>query len=90
MSTKEKEAERVLKALANARRLTIVKYLNENKQASVGQVAEHIKLSFKSTSNHLLLLSAAGILEREQTSTNVFYSFKAPIPPLVKHVLTIL
>ncbi|MEK7558414.1 MAG: metalloregulator ArsR/SmtB family transcription factor [Patescibacteria group bacterium] len=70
---KEKEMERVLKALANRRRLAIIKFIKKEKEASVGDVAEEIKLSFKSTSKHLALLAAADILEKEQRSSQMFY-----------------
>ena len=56
MKTKIKEAEKILKALANARRLAIVKYLRKEKEATVGDIAEAIKLSFKATSKHLDLV----------------------------------
>ena len=87
---KEKEIERVLKALANKRRLAIVKYLHKRERASVGAIAEEIKLSFKSTSHHLLLLSAADLLEREQTNTTVLYRLARPVPSVLKVVLSIL
>ncbi|MDP2704355.1 MAG: metalloregulator ArsR/SmtB family transcription factor [bacterium] len=65
--------EKTLKALANKRRMGILKYLKERKQATVKEIAGAIKLSFKSTSRHLAILSATDILEKEQKSLNVFY-----------------
>jgi len=85
-----RETERQLKALANKRRLFILKFLASKEPASVGSIAQEIKLSFKSTSNHLLILSACDILDREQTSTTVLYRFARPLSPLVKTVLSIL
>ena len=85
-----KEMERQLKALANKRRLAILKFLASKEPASVGSIAEEIKLSFKSTSNHLLILSACDLLDREQTSTTVLYRLTRPVSPLVKTVLSIL
>ena len=60
--------ERIIKAFANRRRLGIVRHLKKNKEATVGDIADAIKLSFKATSKHLAILSAAGIVEREQRS----------------------
>ncbi len=79
-----------LKALANRRRLAILKFLESKNRASVGTIAEEIKLSFKATSAHLLILSACDLLEREQTSTTVLYSLRWPLSPLLKTVLAIL
>lgn len=85
-----KDTEKLLKALANRRRLAIVKYLNKNSKASVGDVAREIKLSFKATSKHLGLLRTADILEREQVNLQVFYSLSRPLAGVVKSVLDIL
>ena len=85
-----RETEAQLKALANRRRLAILVYLENKGQASVGSIAAEIKLSFKSTSAHLLILSACGLLDREQTSTTVLYRLAKPGSVLLKTVLTIL
>ena len=85
-----RSVERVLKALANRRRLAIVVYLSGKEQASVGAIAEEIKLSFKSTSRHLAILFNVDILEREQTSTTVLYCLAKPLTPIIKTVLSIL
>ncbi|MEK7581966.1 MAG: metalloregulator ArsR/SmtB family transcription factor [Patescibacteria group bacterium] len=83
---KEKEMERVLKALANRRRLAIIKFIKKEKEASVGDVAGEIKLSFKSTSKHLALLAAADILEKEQRSSQMFYRLAGNFPETIKHL----
>lgn len=82
-----KELERVLKALANKRRLAIIKHLNQRKAATVGYLAEAIKLSFKATSKHLSVLKAADILESEQRSRLVFYSLSVELAPVAKSVI---
>ncbi len=68
-----KELERTLKALANRRRLAILQYLKQNKEAPVGEIAHEIKLSFKATSKHLGILSAADMVEKDQRSLQMFY-----------------
>ena len=70
---KDKELERTLKALANGRRLAIVRFIKNKKEAAVGDIAEEIKVSFKATSKHLGLLLSANIVEREQRSLQMFY-----------------
>lgn len=80
-----KELEKTLKALANRRRLAIIKYLKEHKEASVGDIAGAINLSFRSTSKHLAVLSAADIVEREQRSLQMFYRLlESPRPAAAK------
>ena len=72
-----KELEKTLKALANKRRLAILKYLKKNQPATVGNIANEIDLSFKSTSKHLGILSAADIVEKDQRSLQMFYRIAA-------------
>lgn len=85
---KEKELERYLKALANKRRLAVISLLRKKKEANVGEIAETIHLSVKSTSRHLGVLFGADILEKEQRSVEVFYRLTSAIPeifaPLIK------
>lgn len=87
MDKTDKGLERVLKAVANKRRLAILRFLKKRKEATVGSIAEAIKLSFKSTSRHLGVLSAADLLDREQRSLEVYYRIagdtRAPISSLL-------
>ena len=85
-----KELEKVLKALANKRRLAILKYLQKTGEASVTEIAKEIKLSFKSTSRHLGILTAADILGKEQRSLSVFYKIHSNLPQPVRQVLSLL
>lgn len=82
--------EKNLKALANRRRLAILKFLKNNREASVKQIATQIKLSIKATSKHLVILLALDIVEREQRSLNVFYSISAKLKPEIKCIINLL
>ena len=68
-----KELEKSLKACANRRRLEILKFLKKKGRASVGEISDAIRLSFKSTSRHLVILYAVDIVEKEQKSHQVYY-----------------
>ena len=85
-----KEIEKQIKALANARRLSIVKYLKKTKEASVGDIAEEIKLSFKATSKHLCILYAANILEKDQRSLVSYYRLAKLQRPVTKSIIAVL
>ena len=69
-----RELERMLKALANGRRLLMLKYLKRKERASVGDIADEVKLLFKSTSRHLAVLTGAGHVEKEQESLIMWHS----------------
>ncbi len=85
-----KEFERILKALANRRRLEIVRHLKKNKEANVGAIAEAIKLSIKSTSRHISVLSSADTLEKEQRGTLVFYRLSGVLPKIAKAIIALI
>ena len=85
-----KNVEKILKALANKRRLHILKYLNSEHKAKVGDIAKEIKLSFKSTSRHLGVLFNAELVEKDQVSLMVFYRLSQPTNTIVKKILNAL
>ncbi len=85
-----KELERTLKALANRRRLAIIRSIKEAGELSVSEIAERIHLSLKATSKHLGILTAADIVEREQRSLRMIYSLGAKQHNAAKGVIHIL
>ncbi len=90
MKIAEKMLERYYKALANRRRLMILRVLKAKKRASVGEIASAIGLSFKATSKHLGILYSVGFLEKEQESLTVFYSLPSDLPRPAADTLTYL
>ncbi|MFY9461688.1 MAG: metalloregulator ArsR/SmtB family transcription factor [Candidatus Sungiibacteriota bacterium] len=85
-----KEFERPLKALANRRRLAILKYLKHEKEASVGDIAAAIRLSLKATSKHLGILAAADIVERDQRSLQMFYRLSNSLSAVASRIVSLL
>lgn len=82
--------EWILKIMANKRRLEIVGYLKKKKQASVTDIANKIKLSFRSTSRHLNVLYGADLLTKEQKNVQVFYTLSQDMPVVVKQIINLL
>mgnify|MGYP001586999093 FL=1 len=87
---KDKEMERNLKALANRRRLAIIRFLKNRKEATVGEIADNIKLSFRSTSKHLGVLSASDVIEKEQRSSQVFYRLNTVFSEPAHRIISLL
>lgn len=85
-----KEVEKLFKAVANKRRLQILAFLKKEGEATVGIIAEQIKLSFKSTSRHLAVLFSAGIVEKDQRGLEVYYSLAVSRHSIIRHTLSIL
>lgn len=83
---KEKESERILKALANRRRLAIMKVLKKEKEANVSEIAGEIKLSLKATSKHLSILFAVDIVDKEQRSLQMWYRLSPNLHHIARYV----
>ncbi|QQG45078.1 MAG: winged helix-turn-helix transcriptional regulator [Candidatus Sungiibacteriota bacterium] len=83
-----KKFERILKGLANHRRLAILKFLHKTKEANVSEIAGVIGLSFKATSKHLNILANLDIVEKQQRSLEMFYRLARKFPPMAKNVIT--
>ena len=82
----ERELERIYKAVANRKRIAIIRFLKSQNGVTVGDIASAIKLSFKATSRHLQILSAAGFLISEREGINVRYTVQAQS----EHVLRVI
>ena len=82
--------EKILKALANRRRLLILKFLKKRNEATVGEIAEGIALSFKATSKHLGILANVGIIDREQRGLQMNYSMVSNVPECARRVVALL
>ncbi len=78
--------EKILKALASKRRLDIVRFLGK-RQATVGGIAEKIGLSFRSTSKHLAILYANGIVYKKPVGKNIFYGIAKTNNKIVSAIL---
>ena len=84
---KDKEAEKILKALGNKRRIAIIRAIGKG-EMSVGDIADKIHLSFKSTSRHLSILSAVDILDKSQKGTQIFYRLSATLSPIARQIIS--
>jgi len=87
---KEKELEKTLKALANRRRIAILNILKNEKELTVGSIAEKIKLSSKATSKHLSILLSVDIVEKEQRSSQSFYKISSDLNEPARRIISLL
>ncbi len=86
----DKKLERVLRALANGRRLAIIAFLKSKHRASVGEIASHLRLSIKATSRHLVILFGAGLVTKEQKSLFVYYRLPETFPEYIRSLIVTL
>lgn len=83
-----KTLEKILKTLANKRRLAIICYLKKKSEARVGDIADAINLSFTSTSKHLVQLFNADILERNQKKLEMWYKLASKQNNIVNYIIS--
>ena len=80
----------VFRILANINRLKIVEMLSDKGKMSVGAIAENLNISFKATSNHLVMLKNLDVLEAQGTAGHVFYSINPQMPQDFRKVLDLI
>lgn len=86
----ERELEKMLKALANKRRILILKILKKRKKISMGNMAKEIKLSFRSTSKHFSILYAVDLVEKEQDGLTMYYSLSPKLHKIASNILSLI
>ena len=55
----------IFRALANINRLKIVSILFDGRKMNVSDIAQSLRISFKATSNHLVMLKNLDVIESE-------------------------
>lgn len=78
---------KLLRVLAGHKRLEILCLLSDGRERSVGDIAASIKLSLKSTSKHLLLLSQVDLVEYRRQKNIVWYRASRSVPDYLKPIL---
>jgi len=81
-----KKIVKILKALANEKRLEILNLLSRNPGLSLAEISQEIDLHFKSTSKHLQRLTEARLLQRKKSGLFVRFGPTRKINELLKKV----
>ena len=82
--------EQKLRSVSNARRLSILTFLKREQSATVGDIATAAQLHITSTSQHLRILKAAGIVVQNKRGRYVTYRLALKQEEPVKKVLSLL
>ncbi|MEW6558057.1 MAG: metalloregulator ArsR/SmtB family transcription factor [Elusimicrobiota bacterium] len=67
-------ATKIFKAVANERRVRIIRMLGKKDEMTVNSIANELNLSLPSVSRHLLKLENVGLLKKRQTSRWIYFS----------------
>jgi len=84
---REGNHETLFKALANRRRLKIIRFLKKYGEKSVADVAGVIGVSVRSTSKHLSVLSNAGLVSERKKGSYVLYRIRDSLEPLAVGII---
>ena len=65
------DLERIVKGVANHRRIEILEILVKKSEMSVAEVADKLKLNFKTASEHIRRLTISGLLMKRSDGHNI-------------------
>jgi len=85
-----KKLQSIFRAMANRRRMEIVRMLLARKEMSVGAIARVLKLSLPAISRHLYALTQADFLESRQEGLTIFYRIANNPDTRVRTILKLL
>lgn len=80
---------KLFKALADKKRLMVLKYLENNSPISVSEISCKLKLPLKTTSRILLKLQAVGLVNSERYKRKVLYSIAKKEKEFIGDILQI-
>jgi len=69
--------ERLVRGFSNHRRIEILTLLELKPELSVAEIAEELKINFKTASEHIRRLAIAGLVLKRSESTNVRHALTA-------------
>ena len=68
---KENKLEIIFKGIANKNRIKILLYLYKNPESTIGELAKIIKLNIRTTSDHIIKMTMAGLIMKRHESLKV-------------------
>lgn len=80
MNKNKKRWTVIFRAMSNINRIKIVEMLWSGAKISVTDIADSLKISLKSTSNHLAILKNLDVLESHGAEAHVFYFINPNMP----------
>ncbi|MDO8423458.1 MAG: metalloregulator ArsR/SmtB family transcription factor [Parvibaculum sp.] len=81
------DAARMMRLLANEKRLLILCTLVMRKEANVGELAEEVELGMSALSQHLAKLREDGLVEARKEAQQVYYRISNPDAAKILKVL---
>ncbi len=79
-----RQLERVVKGFANHRRIEILTLLEKTPELSVFEIAEKLKINFKTASDHIRRLAIAGLVIKRSEGNNVRHALTSTGKTILK------
>ena len=67
----ERQLERIVKGFSNHRRIQILSLVHSSAELSVGEIAQKLKINFKTASEHIKRLAISGLMLKRNQGKNV-------------------
>lgn len=68
---KKRQLEQIVRGFANHRRIEILDLINTTPELSVVEIAEKLKINFKTASSHIKRLTMAGLVMKKSQSKSI-------------------
>lgn len=82
--------EKLLKALANEKRLKILELLKGRRVLNVGEIAKMLDIPLNTVSRHLRILEAVDIVSHTRKRTEIYYKLSKYHNAVIRNVMSIL
>ena len=81
---------KIFKALANEKRLKILKLLLCNNEMTVSEITDELKMPFTTISRHLEKLRTVDLVKFRESGLNLYYSIGPPESRLKKTLISLI
>lgn len=86
---KPRQLERIVKGFANHRRIEIMLLLERQPELSVSEIAEILKINFKTASEHIRRLAIAGLVMKRNEGNSVRHALTVVAKSILKFLRTL-
>jgi len=89
MSERTRQLERIVKGFANHRRIEILQLLQKEPELSLVEIAETLKINFKTASEHTRRLALAGLVMKRNEGSAVRHALTRLGTTILKFLRTL-
>jgi DNA-binding transcriptional ArsR family regulator len=84
-----RQLERTVKGFSNHRRIEILMLLDKKPELSVMEIADELKINFKTASDHIRRLAIAGLVLKRSEGNNVRHALTKGAKDILKFLRTL-